>query len=265
MFKTPSTPANPEAAILGGLRRWASPPTGEIIHGSTVATNALLERKGARTALVTTAGFEDVLAIGRQTRPDLYDIFTTRPEPLVGRRWRIGVRQRTLADGTREISPSPGEIRALVPRLRRWGIESVAVCLLFSFDAPEDERAIRDLLAPLGIPISLSSEILPEYREYERTSTTVVNAYLRPVMERYLGRLDRKLAAGGRRKLPQAPGSTRKLSKEIPLLRTESPPIPAQPGDTKTGLSHRRSEAGSAGNSSWPLVRTPCEHHLVAG
>ena len=201
MFKTPSTPANPEAAILGGLRRWASPPTGEIIHGSTVATNALLERKGARTALVTTAGFEDVLAIGRQTRPDLYDIFTTRPEPLVGRRWRIGVRQRTLADGTREISPSPGEIRALVPRLRRWGIESVAVCLLFSFDAPEDERAIRDLLAPLGIPISLSSEILPEYREYERTSTTVVNAYLRPVMERYLGRLDRKLAAGGRRKL----------------------------------------------------------------
>ena len=198
VFKLPSTPRNPERAILEGLGRDGAGRAGEVVHGSTVATNALLERKGARTALVTTSGFEDVLAIGRQTRPDLYKILTTRPRPLVRERLRIGLRHRILPDGTEEIPLDPGELRSLAARLRRHRVESVAVSLLFSFEAPEVEQAVRDALTPLGIPISLSSDILPEYREYERTSTTVVNAYLAPVMERYLIRLGARV---GRRKL----------------------------------------------------------------
>lgn len=203
IFKELSTPRNPEEAILSGLQRFdddrevqrakKSAPQ-EIIHGSTVATNALLERKGARTALITTAGFEDILVIGRQTRPDLYDIFTTRPEPLVEKRLRIGIRQRTLHDGTEEIALTSRELRSLRTRLQNEKVESVAVSLLFSFQNPGDEERVRAALEDLGVPISLSSRILPEYREYERTSTTIINAYLAPVMSRYLRRLGTRLS-----------------------------------------------------------------------
>jgi N-methylhydantoinase A/oxoprolinase/acetone carboxylase beta subunit len=196
VFKLSSTPAAPERAILEGLGR--EPGEGGIVHGSTVATNALLERRGARTALVTTAGFEDVLAIGRQARPALYDIRVSRPEPLVPRRLRLGLRQRTRPDGTAQTPLEPADLERLRERLARLRPESIAVSLLFSFEAPEVERSVREALAPLGIPVSLSSEILPEYREFERTSTTVVNAYLAPVMARYLERLERGV---GRRPL----------------------------------------------------------------
>lgn len=189
VFKVPSTPRSPDRAILDGLTKQEAGEPDDIVHGSTVATNALLERKGARTALVTTSGFEDILAIGRQTRPDLYRIFTTRAEPLVPARLRVGLKQRILPGGEIEVPIDPGELDELVRLLESRKVDSVAVSLLFSFEAPGQERAIRDVLAPLGVPVSLSSEILPEYREYERTSTTVVNAYLAPVMERYLGRL----------------------------------------------------------------------------
>lgn len=196
VFKVPSTPRAPERAILDGLSRPDAGELGDVVHGSTVATNALLERKGARAALVTTSGFEDVLAIGRQTRPDLYRILTTRGEPLVPARLRVGLTQRILPGGRIEVPIDPAELDDLVRFLKSRGVSSVAVSLLFSFEAPDQERAIRDALATLGVPVSLSSEILPEYREYERTSTTVVNAYLAPVMERYLGRLG--AALGGR-------------------------------------------------------------------
>ena len=164
VIKELSTPRNPERAIIDGLRRLGrdGAKRGEVIHGSTVATNALLERKGARTALITTSGFEDVLVIGRQTRRDLYDIFTTRPDPLVPDALRIGVRQRTLYDGTRQTALKKKDVQALVRKLQSAGVESVAVCLLFSFVDPSDERAIGDALGKLGIPISLSSSILPE-------------------------------------------------------------------------------------------------------
>lgn len=198
IFKIPSTPRHPDRAILDGLAREDAGPWREVVHGSTVATNALLERKGARTALLTTKGFEDVLVIGRQTRPSLYDIFVTRPDPLVSRRFRIGLAQRILPDGTVEVPLDVGELERVREHLARAHVESVAVSLLFSFEAPGEERLIRKTLKPLGVPVSLSSEVLPEYREYERTSTTVVNAYLAPVMEGYLGRLQDELRTGGR-------------------------------------------------------------------
>ena len=194
VFKLASTPADLSRAITEGLRRVAAetgadPRELEVIHGTTVGTNALLERRGARAALVTTRGFEDVLAIGRQARPRLYDLDATRPEPLVPRRLRFGVRERVAATGEVLEELSDEELAALVGKLRRARAESVAVVLLFSFVRPAHEERVARALAALRIPLSVSHEILPEYREYERTSTATVNAYLQPLMGAYLGRL----------------------------------------------------------------------------
>jgi N-methylhydantoinase A len=196
LFKLASTPADPSRAIREGLRRVAE-VTGarlseiEVIHGTTVGTNALLERRGARVALVTTAGFEDVLAIGRQARPALYDFNAVRPAPLVSERLRFGVRERVAANGEVLEALSEGALASLVRRLKRARVEAVAVSLLFSFVHPEHERRIGTALTKLGVPLSISHKILPEYREYERTSTVVINAYLQPLMGAYLGRLGR--------------------------------------------------------------------------
>jgi len=188
IFKVFSTPADPAAAVLDGLVSLL-PAKPDVIHGSTVATNALLERKGARIALLTTEGFEDVLAIGRQTRRELYNIFVERPAPLAPDGLRFGVRERILYDGSVERPLDDAQVERLVQELREANVEAVAVSLLFSFANDAHERAIRKALEPLGAPVSLSSEVLPEYREYERTSTTVINAYLTPTMSRYLNRV----------------------------------------------------------------------------
>ena len=193
MFKELSTPQFPEEAIMKGMSRLRSHAP-EVIHGSTVATNALLERKGAKTALLTTEGFEDVLVIGRQTRRELYNIFVTRPDPLVTDGLRLGVRERVLYDGSVEKPLDIVHLRTLIARLKNERVESVAVSLLFSFANPEYENIIGHELHGLGIPVSLSSDVMPEYREYERTSTTVINAYLAPLMSRYLHRLQKRLA-----------------------------------------------------------------------
>jgi N-methylhydantoinase A len=193
VFKELSTPPHPEEAILKGLARLDESSILEVIHGSTVATNALLERKGARTALLTTEGFEDVLVIGRQTRSDLYNIFVTRPEPLVPDELRVGVHERTLYDGKIEKPLDAVHLQNVIQNLSGRNVESIAVSLLYSFANGEHEKAICEALEPLGIPISLSSKILPEYREYERTSTTVINAYLAPLMGRYLTRLQQRI------------------------------------------------------------------------
>jgi N-methylhydantoinase A len=196
-LKVPSTPHNPAQAILSGIARILDEfdtLSFEIVHGTTVATNALLERKGARTALITTEGFEDVIEIGRQARPDLYNFMVTRPSPLVPRELRFGAQERTGPTG-QIIMPLEKESTARLVKLisnHKPKIESVAVCILFSFSNPAHEQAIADALEPLGIPISQSHRILPEYREYERTSTVVINAYLVPLMSRYLN----SLAAG---------------------------------------------------------------------
>ncbi len=209
-FKVPSTPQSPEQAILSGLARaFGEFSAVEIVHGTTVATNALLERKGARAALVTTVGFEDVIEIGRQARPDLYNLSVTRPAPLIPRELRFGLKER-IAPGPNNvpivIEPlTRRELGALSRKLKRAEVESIAVSLLFSFADPAHEQAVAEALEPLGIPISISSRILPEYREYERTSTVVINAYLAPLVSRYLNKLTeelgRKLARGGANQL----------------------------------------------------------------
>lgn len=196
VHKQLSTPPDPSQAIIEGLARVGGAPQERLVHGSTVATNALLERRGARTALVTTAGFRDVLAIGRQNRPDLYALVPQKPPPLVPRKWRFEVDERVSAKGEVIRRLEPAALQALVAALKAEQIESVAVCLLFSFQRPEHEVSIRRVLleqfadeASDALSITLSSELLPEYREYERTSTTVINAYVSPVMGRYLRRL----------------------------------------------------------------------------
>ncbi len=189
-FKVPSTPDNPARAILAGLERILQDFTDarelDIVHGTTVATNALLERKGARTALITTAGFEDVLEIGRQARPDLYNLAVERPAPLVPAELRFGVRERVAADGSILLQLDEKELRSLVAKVRRLNVESVAISLLFSFAHPAHEQAMTDACAALNVPLSVSHQLLPEYREYERTSTVVINAYLAPKVSRYL-------------------------------------------------------------------------------
>jgi N-methylhydantoinase A len=192
MFKELSTPHHAEDAILKGMTRIGQ-DVAEICHGSTVATNALLERKGARTALLATQGFEDVIVIGRQTRRDLYNIFVTRPAPLVPDGLRFGVRERVLYDGSVATPLDAQQLAEVVENLRASSIESVAVSFLFSFANADHENAVLRALEPLGMPVSLSSRVLPEYREYERTSTTVINAYLAPLMTRYLRDLQDRL------------------------------------------------------------------------
>lgn len=187
LFKVPSTPEDPSLAIKQGLERIGTAL--EVVHGTTVGTNALLQRRGARTALITTRGFEDVLAIGRQARPELYNLNAVKPPPLVDDAFRFGIGERVVASGEVIEPLDESELPSLVEKLREARVESVAISLLFSFLHPEHEERIAESLASLGVPLSISSRILPEYREYERTSTVVINAYLQPLMGRYLGRL----------------------------------------------------------------------------
>jgi N-methylhydantoinase A len=191
-FKRPSTPARPEEAVLQGLSdleaRWHA-----IVHGSTVATNALLERKGAPTALVTTRGFRDLLRIGRQNRPALYDLLAAPPPSLVPEKWCLEMDERVDHRGRVLVPLDPAEIDALIPFLTAEGVTSVAVGFLFSFLHPAHEATVAKRLRAAGFFVSPSSEVLPEYREYERTSTTVVNAYVSPIMDGYLARLEKAL------------------------------------------------------------------------
>ncbi|GAB4143924.1 MAG: hydantoinase/oxoprolinase family protein [Candidatus Promineifilaceae bacterium] len=192
IHKELSTPADPSQAVLVGIERLAMPANAGIIHGSTVATNALLERRGARTALITTAGFADILAIGRQNRPDLYALTPQKTEPLVPRHWRFTVAERVSAAGDVLQPLDLDSLEPLLAQLTADQIEAVAVCLLFSFLHPDHEQAIGQLIRrrlPHIANVSLSSDILPEYREYERTSAVVINAYVAPLMSRYLQRL----------------------------------------------------------------------------
>lgn len=190
--KVLSTPQDPSLAILQGLEELKL-KNFEMIHGSTVATNALLERKGARVALITTEGFEDILEIGRQNRNELYELQARRSEPLVPKRHRWGIHERILATGAVLEKLDLAQLKKFRQKITRNKIESLAVCLLFSYANPQHEQQIQKALASLGLPISLSSEICPEYREYERSSTTCLNAYVSPIMNRYLKRLAKRM------------------------------------------------------------------------
>jgi|CZKJ01.1.fsa_nt_gi N-methylhydantoinase A len=202
MLKVFSTPADPSQAIVEALRKIDHEGELVLLHGTTVGTNTLLERKGARTALVTTAGFEDAIEIGRQARPKLYDFFFDRVEPLVPKDLRFGIDERTANDGEILSTPSPTDLKSLASRVAAKQPESIAISLLFSFANPKNESALAEALKPLGVPLSISHRILPEFREYERTSTVVINAYLQPVMQQYLENLEQSVAAGPQRLKP---------------------------------------------------------------
>ena len=203
--KTPSTPADQTLAVAEGVRllvdRYGLDP-GDIdffIHGTTVAINTLLERKGARTALITTAGFRDVLLIGRQDRPMLYDWRVRRAEPLISRRLSFEVEERVLHTGE-VLTPLEVETaRGVIERVRREDVDAVAVCLLHSYANPAHERVIGELLAAElpGVTIALSSDVLPEFKEFDRMSTTAINAYVAPGTARYLRALEERTAEAG--------------------------------------------------------------------
>ena len=192
--KVLSTPKNPALAVIQGVSEILQMHNTdtqqlEIVHGSTVATNALLERRGARIALVTTKGFEDVLEIGRQARPNLYDFFVERPAPLVPTERRFGISERTLHTGDIQIEIEPSDLEVLASELATLELDAIAICFLFAYVNPQNEQIVAEHLARIGIPVSCSHEVLPEYREYARFSTTVANAYIRPTLERHLSTL----------------------------------------------------------------------------
>ncbi|MEJ1159678.1 hydantoinase/oxoprolinase family protein [Prosthecomicrobium sp. N25] len=207
-FKTPSTPEDPSIGLVGGLRAAAARfgldvgAVEHILHGTTIATNAVLERKLPAGAIVTTAGFEDLLQIGRHGRRDVYALTLAPPPPLVPRRHAFGVPERIGPDGRVRQPLDEAAVRQVATALREAGVAAVAVCLLHAYANPLHERRVGEILAAElpGVAISLSSEISPEIREYERLSTTVLNALLVPVVSGYTRRLSERLAA-------EAPGT----------------------------------------------------------
>ena len=214
-FKVLSTHPDPAEGVLQGLSKIPQTASRHIVHGSTVATNAILEHKGARTALITTKGFRDILLIGRQNRPELYDLFPVIPPPLVPREWCLEITERMDDEGNVVTPLQENELDGIIEILRRKQIQSVAVSFLFSFVNPAHEQCVTKQLREKGFFVTASSEILPEFREYERTSTTVVNAYVSPVLDAYLGHLEGEMkptefhilqSNGGRLSVSQARG-----------------------------------------------------------
>ena len=194
ILKVFSTAGDRSQAIAEAVAKTGHGGAIVLLHGTTVGTNALLERKGARVAFVTTAGFEDTIEIGRQNRPKLYDLLFERIPPLVGRDLRFGVAERVSYTGEVLQAPERSELARLAADIRLRGAEAIAVSTLFSFANPTNERAIATVLEELALPLSVSHEILPEFREYERASTVVINAYLQPLMQRYLHSLRTRVA-----------------------------------------------------------------------
>ncbi len=203
--KVLTTPAAPERGVMQGVRgilRDAGLAPGDIallVHGTTLATNAVIERKGARTALITTAGFRDVLALRNESRYDQYDLNLVLPEPLVPRHLRLPVAERLDNEGKVRLPLDEAAVRALVPVLLSEAVESVAIGFLHGFVNPAHERRTRDILAAAlpDLPITLASEVAPEMREWERFSTAAANAYVQPLMARYLRQLERDLQGEG--------------------------------------------------------------------
>jgi N-methylhydantoinase A len=199
--KTPTTPDDPSAGVESGMLRLLAERAAErvedLVHGTTLVSNALIERKGVSTGLITTRGFRDVLEIGREQRYDLYDLDLEMPRPLARRRHRWEVTERILADGTVDEPLDEDDVRAVAAAARGAGVRAVAVVLLHAYRHPRHERRVAEILAEElpGVPVALSSEVAPELGEYVRTSTTVANAYVLPIIDRYLDTLDGRLQA----------------------------------------------------------------------
>ncbi|HKZ07382.1 MAG TPA: hydantoinase/oxoprolinase family protein [Methylomirabilota bacterium] len=234
LLTTPKDPAQAvEQGVLRLLEDAGAVPAGvrSLIHGTTLATNALIERKGARTGLLTTAGFRDALEIGREGRYDMYDLLIDPPAPLVPRHLRAEVQERMAADGTVMRALDPASAGTAIAALLAEGVEAIAISLLHAYRNPDHEAALARLVvaAAPGLPVSCSSEVAPEIREYERTSTTVANVYVMPLMARYLGDLERKIAeigiAGGVYVMLSSGGiATPATAKRVPVRLVESGP-----------------------------------------
>ncbi len=230
VVKVRSTPQDPTRAVMEGIQLLGvSGEELELRHGTTVGTNAMLERKGARVAFVTTEGFEDTIAIGRQTRPKLYSWTQPAAACLVEEGLRFGVPERVSAEGNVLRRPSDEELTELVERVRASGAEAVAVSLLFAFLNAENERSVVQALEVLGLPMSVGHRMLPEFREYERGSTLVVNAYLTPKMRGYLLGLEAEVGRkyeGGAVEVMQSSGGivAAKLAAEEPVRTVLSGP-----------------------------------------
>ncbi len=288
VHKLPSTPQNPSLGIIQGVGE-VGVDTGEadFVHGSTVATNALLEGKGSRTALVTTMGFEDVLEIGRQSRAELYNLEQDRTPTLAPWELRFGLPERVDYTGAILEDLDPGAIGALMALIAESGADAVAVSFLFSFLNPVHEEMVYEALRKLQPApfISLSSRVLPEFREYERTSTVVVNAYVGQVMSRYLGELEQSLGEGLRIMQSSGGSITARLAAEQPVRTILSGPaggvvgafhvavqagypdiITLDMGGTSTDVSlcpGRIKETGSSNVGGHPVAVPMIEIHTV--
>ena len=232
-----TTPKDPSQAVEEGvvtlLHEAGAGATAvrALIHGTTLATNALIERKGARVGLLATAGFRDAVEIGREGRYDMYDLFIDQPVPLVPRQLRVEVTERVLADGSVLRPLDPVQARAAIAELGTLGVEAIAICLLHAYRNPVHERALAALCAEIlpAVPVSCSSDVVPEIREYERTSTTTANVYVMPLMARYLDDLERKLqelGVPGRLYVMMSAGgiATPETAKRVPIRLVESGP-----------------------------------------
>lgn len=263
VYKERSTPGNPAEAVLRGLQALGLGEEILMVHGSTVATNALLERKGARTALLTTAGFEDVLEIGRQARRAIYDLNVTKAEPLIPPELRFGVGERIGPRGEVLLPLDPGTIRAAAERVKAAGVESVAICLLHSYANPGHEIALAESLRrEPGLFVTASHEVVSEFREYERFSTTAMNAYVGPVVSRYLGALAHKLGPRARVRIMQSNGGS--LSLEAAQRDAVRTILSGPAGGAVGGFSIGR-RAGFDGVVTFDMGGTSTDVSLCAG
>jgi len=269
VVKLPSTPREPGDAVVGALDAVGG-AGGEdhVVHGTTVALNALLTGRVARTALVTGEGFRDLIEIGRQHRPDIYALHPEKPAPLVPRRLRFEVGQRSWPDprggGMQEVRrPTRAELAELARRVARSGAESIAVCLLHAWADPAIEERVGRALARLGLPTTLSAAILPEHREFERFSTAVVNAALVPSMSAYLGSLAARLA-GARLSILQSSGGT--LPAEI-AAREPVRVVLSGPAGGVVGAARAAAEAGLGAIATFDMggTSTDVAFHVAAG
>ena len=271
MLKVPSTPEAPDRGVLDGLDAaadragFAPADVTAFGHGTTVATNALLEREWAETALVTTEGFRDAVEIGRQTRPDLYDLRAEKPAPVVDRDRRYEVSERLDRRGEVVEPLDEDAARAVARAVADAGVESVAVAFLFAFEDDAHERRMRELLREEGVDgeISLSSDVLPEIREYERTLATSINAALKPVMNRYLGRLESGVADAGVPadvKVMQSNGgvASASVTRERPVNTLLSGPAAGV-----RGAAHVAGESGVDDVLTMDMGGTSCDVSLV--
>lgn len=240
--KVSSTPDDPGRAIVQGVEEILDQigdrsieEVSSFAHGTTVGTNALLTGNGARTGLITTRGFRDLLELGRGRRPAMYDPRADKPEPFVPRHLRLEVTERVRHTGAVEVPLDEAEVRRVVRELGEQGVEAIAVCLLYSFLVPDHERRIGEIVREElpGVYVSLSSEVLPEFREYERLSTVVTNSYVGPIVQTYLERLRATLASNGLRPVPHV---TQSNGGVIPFTTAESLPVRLVLSGPSTGV-----------------------------